>query len=200
MARHVDDIAFIHSMTSKTNTHGPGCVFMNTGHAPEGFPERRGLAELRAGQRERQPADLRRLARHLRANRRTARRTGATASCPRSIRPIVMAASSRSAICARPAGDHRRTRRQRVARLPANAQRAARCRESRRQSDLQARMAAYELAARMQLSAPRSVRSCEPRPRHAHQLYGTDDANKLRPRMRGTACSPAGCSNAACAT
>lgn len=31
MARHADDIAFIHSMQSKTNTHGPGCVFMNTG-------------------------------------------------------------------------------------------------------------------------------------------------------------------------
>lgn len=38
MARHVDDIAFVHSMTSKTNTHGPGCVFMHTGHASEGFP------------------------------------------------------------------------------------------------------------------------------------------------------------------
>jgi hypothetical protein len=38
MARHVDDIAFIHSMHSKTNTHGPGCVFMNTGHNQEGFP------------------------------------------------------------------------------------------------------------------------------------------------------------------
>ncbi len=25
-------------MTSKTNTHGPGCVFMNTGHPTEGFP------------------------------------------------------------------------------------------------------------------------------------------------------------------
>src|SRR5436853_6447669 len=38
LARHVDDIAFIHSMTSKTNTHGPGCIFMNTGQAREGFP------------------------------------------------------------------------------------------------------------------------------------------------------------------
>ena len=38
MARHVDDIAFIHSMQSKTNTHGPGCVFMNTGSIFEGFP------------------------------------------------------------------------------------------------------------------------------------------------------------------
>ena len=25
-------------MHSKTNTHGPGCVFMNTGHDTEGFP------------------------------------------------------------------------------------------------------------------------------------------------------------------
>src|SRR5882757_7584569 len=38
MAQHVDDIAFIHSMQSKTNTHGPGCVFMNTGTIFEGFP------------------------------------------------------------------------------------------------------------------------------------------------------------------
>ncbi len=38
MAQHVDDIAFIHSMTSRTNTHGPGCVLMNTGRAQEGFP------------------------------------------------------------------------------------------------------------------------------------------------------------------
>jgi hypothetical protein len=38
MARHVDDIAFVHSMTSKTNTHGPGCVFMNTGTSRKVFP------------------------------------------------------------------------------------------------------------------------------------------------------------------
>ena len=38
MADHVDDIAFFHGMHSKTNTHGPGCVFMNTGHETEGFP------------------------------------------------------------------------------------------------------------------------------------------------------------------
>ena len=38
MAGHADDIAFVHSMTSKTNTHGPGCVFMNTGEPTEGFP------------------------------------------------------------------------------------------------------------------------------------------------------------------
>ncbi|MBU6175367.1 MAG: DUF1501 domain-containing protein, partial [Planctomycetes bacterium] len=30
MAKHVDDMAFLHSMTSRTNTHGPGCIFMNS--------------------------------------------------------------------------------------------------------------------------------------------------------------------------
>ena len=38
MGRHVDDIAFIHSMTSRSNTHGPGCTFMNTGFTADGFP------------------------------------------------------------------------------------------------------------------------------------------------------------------
>ncbi len=34
----VDDLCFIHSMTSKTNTHGPGEMFANTGFTLEGFP------------------------------------------------------------------------------------------------------------------------------------------------------------------
>ena len=38
LGSHADKIAFFHGMHSKTNTHGPGCVFMNTGHATEGFP------------------------------------------------------------------------------------------------------------------------------------------------------------------
>ncbi len=34
----VDDLCFVHSITSKTNTHGPGEVFMSTGFTREGFP------------------------------------------------------------------------------------------------------------------------------------------------------------------
>jgi hypothetical protein len=34
----VDDMAFIHSMTAKSNTHGPACCQMNTGFVAEGFP------------------------------------------------------------------------------------------------------------------------------------------------------------------
>ncbi|HIK96110.1 MAG TPA: DUF1501 domain-containing protein, partial [Planctomycetes bacterium] len=34
----VDDICFLHGMTSKTNTHGPGENFMSTGSTLDGFP------------------------------------------------------------------------------------------------------------------------------------------------------------------
>ncbi|MDX2035507.1 MAG: DUF1501 domain-containing protein [Isosphaeraceae bacterium] len=38
LAEHADDLCFLHGMTSKTNTHGPGEMFMNTGFTLEGFP------------------------------------------------------------------------------------------------------------------------------------------------------------------
>ena len=34
----VDDIAFVHSLTARSNTHGPGMLQMNTGFVLEGFP------------------------------------------------------------------------------------------------------------------------------------------------------------------
>lgn len=34
----VDDMCFIHSLTGKTNTHGPGENFMSTGYTLDGFP------------------------------------------------------------------------------------------------------------------------------------------------------------------
>jgi hypothetical protein len=38
MGELVDDMCFIHSMTSRTNTHGPGENFMSTGFTIDGFP------------------------------------------------------------------------------------------------------------------------------------------------------------------
>src|SRR5882724_10468191 len=38
LAECVDDLCFVHSLTSKTNTHGPGECFMSTGFALEGYP------------------------------------------------------------------------------------------------------------------------------------------------------------------
>ena len=38
MAELADDMCFLHSLTSKTNTHGPGENFMSTGYTLDGFP------------------------------------------------------------------------------------------------------------------------------------------------------------------
>jgi hypothetical protein len=38
IGEHADDMAFIHSLTSKSNTHGPGENFMSTGFTLDGFP------------------------------------------------------------------------------------------------------------------------------------------------------------------
>src|SRR5688572_22776180 len=38
LAELTDDIAFIHSLTSKTNTHGPAENFLSTGFVQDGFP------------------------------------------------------------------------------------------------------------------------------------------------------------------
>src|SRR5205085_2404212 len=38
LAECVDDICFLHSLTAKSNTHGPAMLQMNTGFVLEGFP------------------------------------------------------------------------------------------------------------------------------------------------------------------
>ncbi|MEC8473938.1 MAG: DUF1501 domain-containing protein [Planctomycetota bacterium] len=38
IAELADDMCFLHSLTSKTNTHGPGENFMSTGYTLDGFP------------------------------------------------------------------------------------------------------------------------------------------------------------------
>jgi hypothetical protein len=48
LAELADDLCFIHSMTAKSNTHGPAENQMSTGFTLDGFPEHRLLGQLRA--------------------------------------------------------------------------------------------------------------------------------------------------------
>ncbi len=69
-----DEMCFIHSLTSKTNTHGPGEMFMSTGLHARGLPQHRLLGHATRWARENQrPAGLRR---HPRPARRPAARPG----------------------------------------------------------------------------------------------------------------------------
>lgn len=174
MGQHVDQIAFIHSMTSKSNTHGPGCIFMNTGHPSEGFPAAGAWLSYALGSaNENLPAyvaitDIRGEPPNGKANWTNgflpARHQGIMISAQQSIRnlkpPPGISADEEQAT-------RRLLRTLNERHLRANSG----------NSDLAARMAAYELAGRMQLSAP-EVSDLAAEPESVHQMYGTDDANK----------------------
>ena len=70
-ARCVDDIAFVHSMYAESPIHGSAMLMMNSGRILSGNPEPRLVGDLRPGQREREPARLRR---HARQDRRADQR------------------------------------------------------------------------------------------------------------------------------
>jgi uncharacterized protein (DUF1501 family) len=176
LARHVDDIAFIHSMTSRTNTHGPGCVFMNTGFVREGFPSAGSWLSYALGSlNENLPTYI--AMQDIRGEPPNGKANWGNGFLPAQHQGVVMTAQHPLRNLARPAEitapeDEAAREFLRVT----NEEHAARLAG---ESELRARMAAYELAARMQLAAP-EVSDLSREPRHIHALYGTDDQNALK--------------------
>jgi hypothetical protein len=171
----VDDMAFIHSMTSRSNTHGPACVMMNTGFMFEGFPSAGSWTSYALGaETENLPAyvaipDIRGIPPSGPAN-------WTSGFLPAEHQGVAFSASDPIGNLSRPEAiskeQERATRsllsslnRGHAARYPGN-------------SDLQARMASYELAGRMQLSAPEAA-AIDSEPAETQRLYGTNDSNPL---------------------
>jgi hypothetical protein len=176
IARHADDIAFIHSMTSKTNTHGPGCVFMNTGHATEGFPSAGAWVSYALGsENENLPTYV--AIPDIRGEPPNGKANWSNGFLPARHQAIVMSDQQPVRNLARPKqiseGEEAASRGllDFLNRTFAEAHPG--------ESELQARMAAYELAARMQLSAP-EVSDLSSESPATHQHYGTDDRNQLK--------------------
>jgi hypothetical protein len=176
MAEHVDDIAFIHSMHSKTNTHGPGCVFMNTGHPTEGFPAAGSWLSYALGSaNENLPSyvaipDIRGEPPNGQANWSNgflpARYQAVVKSDQQPIRNLQRPASISSERESASRALLRRLNQQYADQHPGD-------------SDLQARIAAYELAGRMQMSAP-EVSNLSAESEQTHAMYATQDANGLK--------------------
>lgn len=176
MARHADEIAFVHSMTSKTNTHGPGCVFMNTGHVQEGFPAAGAWVSYALGTaNENLPAYV--ALPDIRGEPPNGKANWSNGFLPAQHQAIVLSAQLPIRNLQRPsevsASEEQATRG--FLRL-LNARHAE---ANRGTAELQARVAAYELAARMQMSAPEVI-DLAAEPESTHKLYGTDDANPLK--------------------
>ena len=176
MAKHVDDIAFIHSMTSKTNTHGPGCVFMNSGHATEGFPGAGAWVTYALGSaNENLPAYV--AIPDVRGEPPNGKANWSNGFLPAQYQAIMMSAQQPVRNIARPKAiteDEERDTRTLLKSL--NKQHAS---TRPGETELGARMAAYELAGRMQLSAP-EVMDLAKESAELRKLYGLEDPNPLK--------------------
>ncbi|MAS05962.1 MAG: sulfatase [Ahrensia sp.] len=176
MARHVDDIAFFHGMHSKTNTHGPGCVFVNTGHATEGFPSAGAWTSYALGSMtDNLPTYV--AIPDIRGEPPNGKANWSNGFLPAKHQAIVMAAHQPIRNLERPNGVSESEENGTRDLLNFFNEKHAASRPE--ETDLRARIGAYELAARMQMSAP-EVSDFGSEPAHIHKLYGTDSTNELK--------------------
>ncbi len=171
----VDELCFIHSLTSRTNTHGPGECFMSTGFTLEGYPSAGSWVTYALGTvNQNLPAyvaipDPRGVPQQGPAN-------WTNGFLPAVFQGTVFNADTPIANLARP----------REVSKPADQ--AARdflkllndehLRRHPEDTELSARIASYELAARMQLSAP-EVSDLSGESAATKALYGLDDQNPI---------------------
>jgi hypothetical protein len=176
MAAHADEIAFIHSMTSRSNTHGPASVFMNTGFVREGFPSAGAwVSYALGGLNDSLPAFV--AITDVRGEPPNGKANWTSGFLPAQHQAVMLAAHQPLRNLDRPANisaDEEAATREFLKSL--NDAHAAR---NPGESELRARMSAYELAARMQLTAP-EVADLNREPAHVHKLYATGDANPLK--------------------
>jgi hypothetical protein len=176
MARHADDMAFIHSMTSRTNTHGPGCVNMNSCFTRDGFPSAGSWVSYGLGSlNDNLPTYI--SIQDVRGEPPNGKANWNNGFLSAEYQGISMAAQQPLRNLARPTSIPLGTEKATRDFLNfINTEHAAAHAEN---DELRARMAAYELAAKMQLTAP-EVSDLSREPQHIQDLYGTNDSNKLK--------------------
>ncbi|MBI1246688.1 DUF1501 domain-containing protein [bacterium] len=175
LAELTDDFAFVHSLTSKSNTHGPAENFLSTGSVLDGFPSIGAWVTYALGCETRQlPAfvaipDPRGVPQSGTNNWGSGFLPAAFQGTPfnatkpvRHLQPFDI-----------PAGTDAATRHL-LAKM--NERHFA---ENPHDSKLAARIASYELAARMQLSVP-SIMNLNSEPEHILKLYGADSEDKTK--------------------
>ena len=167
----VDDLCFIHSMQGKTNTHGPGENFMSTGYTLDGFPSVGAWTTYALGTVDQSlPAYV--AIPDPRGKPQNSVNNWGPGFLPAAFQGTAFNAASPVRNLSRPDGIgpgtdaatrdflHRLNDRH-LERFPGD-------------TELAARIASYELAARMQLSVP-EVADLSREPEHILRLYGADE-------------------------
>ena len=164
-------MCFIHSLTGKTNTHGPGENFMSTGFTLDGFPSIGAWVTYALGsENENLPAFV--AIPDPRGRPQSSVNNWGPGFLPAVFQGVDFNATNPIRNLARPAGISGRTRSSdpRIAQ-PMNQRHLA---QFPGDTELAARIASYELAARMQLSVP-GISDLTTEPAHVLQMYGADD-------------------------
>ncbi len=176
LAGCVDDIAFIHSLTAKSNTHGPAMLQMNTGFVEEGFPSAGSWVTYALGTENRNlPAfvaipDMRGEPPSGAANWTNGFLPAAYQGAAfNAVKPIANLDSPKSG---KPESEQ--DLRDFAARLNAEHEK-----RNPGQGELSARIAAYELAGRMQLKAPEAA-DLSKENEAVLKAYGADSGNPLQ--------------------
>ncbi len=176
MAAHVDDIAFIHSMTSRTNTHGPGCIAMNSCFTREGYPSAGAWVNYALGSlNENLPTYV--AIQDLRGEPPNGKANWSNGFLPAQYQAVAMSAQQPLRNLERPQGVS--AAEDAAAREYLQFLNGSYAEGHAGNDELKARMEAYTLAAHMQMAAP-EVSDLSGEPAHIHKLYGTDDPNKLK--------------------
>ncbi len=168
-----DHVCFLHGMTSRTNTHGPGENFMSTCFTVDGFPSLGAWVNYALGtENEELPAFV--AIPDPRGNPQSAGNNWGAAFLPAMFQGTPMTAARPVSYLHRPArvsatADQatsdflRRLNERHLAQFPGD-------------SDLAARIASYELAARMQRSIPHLM-DLSKEPETVLRAYGADQTN-----------------------
>jgi uncharacterized protein (DUF1501 family) len=171
-----DDICFLHSLTNKSNTHGPAENVMNTGFAFDGFPSMGAWVNFALGsENQNLPAFV--AIEDPRGMPQSGPNNWASGFLPAAFQGTSFSTTKPVRYLTRP---------ERVTGEMDDAARGAlRFLEEQNQQrfpgdqHLAARLASYQLAARMQLSIPEVADLASESP-HTLTLYGADSQNKLK--------------------
>ena len=173
LAELTDDIAFIHSLTSISNTHGPAENFLSTGFTFDGFPSVGSWASYALGsENQNLPAYV--AIPDPRGVPQAGSNNWGPGFLPAVFQGTPMSAKDPVRHLAAPAGISKGS--DDAARSLLQRMNARHLEQHPGDGTLAARIASYELAARMQLSVP-EISDLSTEPAHILQAYGADDSS-----------------------
>lgn len=173
LAELTDDFAFIHSLTSTTNTHGPAENFLSTGFAADGFPSIGGWVSYALGsENQNLPAFV--AIPDPRGVPQASVNNWGSGFLPAEFQGTPFSAKAPVRHLLRPKGISPAT--DQAARGLLRRMNDRHLEHHAGDSRLAARIASYELAARMQLSMP-EISDLSSEPAHILKSYGADDTS-----------------------